>query len=97
MKEFIIDEFTAKSVNTVFARKKKEIKVIEITEEEEKKITVKFENSHEAIFYKFGLDIYSVVSDDLRKSVIKELKADVKSFFAAKISLEKLKETWERK
>jgi benzoyl-CoA reductase/2-hydroxyglutaryl-CoA dehydratase subunit BcrC/BadD/HgdB len=96
MEEFIIDEFTAKSVNTVFAREKKEIKVIEIIEEE-RKVTVKFENNHEAIFYKFGLDIYSVVSDDLRKSVIKELKADVESFFAAKISLEKLKETWERK
>jgi hypothetical protein len=93
MKEFEIDEFTEKSINTTFARKKKEIKVIEITEEE-RKITVKFENSHEAIFYKFGLDIYSVVSDDLRKSVIKELKRDVESFFRGEKELKQLKNIW---
>lgn len=94
MKEFIIDEFTAKSMSTTFARKEygMNIKVIEITEEE-RKVIVKFENNHEAAFYKFGLDAYSVVSDELPKSILKELKADVESFFRGEKTIKQLKET----
>lgn len=68
------------------------LKVSKITTDSENKcISLLFSNGEYANLHKFGYSIYSIVSDNVLKSSLSEIKEDCLQFFRGKKDINQIK------